>query len=198
MSKRKLLNDGDDVIYHYLQKILQQDEELFPPLVSRLIADLGIWLSPTLYQKWPVLVPFAVRDNSCRKGASKDGREHWGEPAKEGFFRDDNSLIKGLPKPLRIRSSASQELYDKRFLGKGYVASHAWRVHDNPETNSFIPNLVWLPKQVSKLTDRPGSFAQRYPGHLYQALPRRKAPRASGKHHNSNLEGTSCPRRRGW
>ena len=28
------------------------------------------------------------------------------------------------------------------------------------KTNSFIPNLVWLPKQIAKLTDREDSFAQ--------------------------------------
>jgi hypothetical protein len=28
--------------------------------------------------------------------------------------------------------------------------------------NSFVPNLVWLPVQISKLTDREGSFAQRF------------------------------------
>ena len=29
------------------------------------------------------------------------------------------------------------------------------------QTYSFIPNLVWLPKQISKLTDREGSYAQK-------------------------------------
>ena len=28
--------------------------------------------------------------------------------------------------------------------------------------NSFVPNLVWLPVQISKLTDREGSYAQRF------------------------------------
>ena len=32
--------------------------------------------------------------------------------------------------------------------------------------NSFVPNLVWLPVQISKLTDREGSYAQR----LLQAI----------------------------
>ncbi len=45
----------------------------------------------------------------------------------------------------------------------------------DPLTNSFIPNLVWLPVQVSKLTDREGSFAQRFLQALaikiYRSLP---------------------------
>jgi hypothetical protein len=32
----------------------------------------------------------------------------------------------------------------------------------HPLTNSFIPNLVWLPAQVAKLSDREGSFVQTY------------------------------------
>lgn len=36
-------------------------------------------------------------------------------------------------------------------------------------TNSFVPNLVWLPAQVAKLTDREGSFAQAF----LQALSRK-------------------------
>lgn len=44
-------------------------------------------------------------------------------------------------------------------IGNGFVASHVWRKLTNngsasqhPLTYSFIPNLVWLPTQVAKLT----------------------------------------------
>jgi hypothetical protein len=54
-------------------------------------------------------------------------------------------------------------------LGNGFVASHIWREINKTDelasrltfTNSFIPNLVWLPKQISKLTDRENSYAQK-------------------------------------
>jgi len=50
------------------------------------------------------------------------------------------------------------------------VACHIWqKILDRPRlstknylTNTFVPNLVWLPKQIAKLTDREGSFTQRY------------------------------------
>ena len=42
------------------------------------------------------------------------------------------------------------------FARTGVLASRI------PKLNSFVPNLVWLPKQIAKLTDREGSFAQRY------------------------------------
>jgi hypothetical protein len=91
-------------------------------------------------------------------------------PSAAGYFRDDNSLIKNLPRTLPIQAPGNP-LYDGHTLGDGFVAAHVWReISDNiaklssrdPITNSFIPNLVWLPKQVSKLTDREGSFAQTY------------------------------------
>lgn len=52
-------------------------------------------------------------------------------------------------------------------MGSEFVASHIWRVvnHDQlasriPLLNSFVPNLVWLPGQVAKLTDREGGIVQ--------------------------------------
>jgi len=87
---------------------------------------------------------------------------------KKGYLRDDNSLIKDIFNTCPIKSPEIKQ-YNKHFLGKGFVASHIWREVNNsdklastlPFTNSFIPNLVWLPKQISKLTDREGSYAQK-------------------------------------
>ena len=51
------------------------------------------------------------------------------------------------------------------------MACHVWRLKAGTgadlssrdrDTYSFVPNLVWLPVQVAKLTDREGSFAQAY------------------------------------
>ena len=52
-------------------------------------------------------------------------------------------------------------------MGTEFVASHVWRVvrHDKLASrlamlNSFIPNLVWLPSQIAKLSDREASPLQ--------------------------------------
>jgi hypothetical protein len=89
-------------------------------------------------------------------------------PVRAAIFRDDNSLIKGVPRGFPIHNPANP-LMDRRKLGTGFVASHVWRVlvgggHANrePQTYSFVPNVVWLPSQVSKLTDREGLFVQSY------------------------------------
>jgi len=87
-------------------------------------------------------------------------------------MRDDNSEIKGLHRSLKVATSRIGT-YRGRSLGKGFVASHVWRTPPlqrsdmllaarDPLTYSFLPNLIWLPSSVAGLTDREGSFAQRY------------------------------------
>lgn len=115
----------------------------------------------------PLLTPYAVRDHTARKDVKAGRPEAWGSPNSEGYFRDDNSAIKGIPTALAIESRFSE--YNGARIGKGFVASHVWRkttdggsAPRHPLTNSFVPNLVWLPTQVAKLSDREGSFVQTY------------------------------------
>ncbi len=179
MSKINII-DGDNIIYHYIQKTLLSDSEpdsFTRTLIERLLADLSIWFPPEVYRQIPILLPYVVRDHKCRKKNS-DGTDEWGTPNDFGFLRDDNSLIKPIVKSLMISGNSVKE-YNRKKLGKGFVASHIWReltpkfegrlASTLPQTNSFIPNLVWLPRQISKLTDREGGFAQQ----LLQSLSRR-------------------------
>lgn len=165
--------DGSNILYHYLQKNLYQDDLwFFQILVAKLVTSLAIWFRPSFYQRFPLLRPYAVRDATCRKRNNPQGIEQWGCPNEKGYFRDDNSLLKNIPSSLNI-TSPLKALYNGKTIGNGFVASHIWRGvnHDytddlyasrDPWTYSFIPNIVWLPAQVSKLTDREGSFSQLY------------------------------------
>ena len=99
-------------------------------------------------------------------GVDQGVPDNWGAPDERGFLRDDNSLIKGLPKSLSVSTPTAGPLARAR-MGNEFVASHVWRVVDHadlasrlPLLNSFVPNLVWLPAQVSKLSDREGSAVQ--------------------------------------
>lgn len=162
--------DGNNIIYHHLQKDLKNNDlELFQKFIVMVINDLGIWFSPEVYQLMPILRPYVVRDSNCRR--RQGGVEAWGAPDENGYLRDDNSLIKDLPNSLYIHSP--KKYYNGNRIGKGFTASHIWRAikyskvraklaSNDPMLNSFVPNLVWLPKQVAKLTDREGSFAQLY------------------------------------
>jgi hypothetical protein len=161
--------DASRLFYHYLQKeLLQNDIWLFQMLTARLVAALGIWLDPRIYERLPIVVPYALRDPTSRGNKARGLPDIWGAPDEGGLFRDDNSLIKGLPRSLPIRAGASQ-LYRNGRIGRGFVAAHVWRQLKNGGlaarhrlTYSFVPNLVWLPADVAALTDREGSFVQTY------------------------------------
>ncbi len=157
--------NGDDALYHYFKDAVAAKEPDIE-LVKGLILNLSIWLPPKVYQRLPILLPFAIRDPKCRKSANRP--EEWGSCDKNGYFRDDNTLIKAIPRGFRI--AGSNRFYQNKNMANGFVASHIWRklnntdelASHNPLTNTFVPNLVWLPRQIAKLTDREGSFAQTY------------------------------------
>jgi hypothetical protein len=166
--------DTRNLLYHFLQHDLASDDVwLFQALVARLVLRLGIWLPVDVYARMPLLVPYARRDPTCRGDTRRGIPDAWGAPDESGYFRDDNSLVKGVPRSMGVTSTLRH--YVGRRLGAGFVACHVWRVtrdgqlaSRNPGMYSFVPNLVWLPAQVAGLTDREGSFAQQY----LQALSR--------------------------
>ena len=179
--------DGDNIIYHIIQKqIIEAHDMDNPPdnvkyLIEQLLLWGGIWFRPETYREIPILLPYVIRDASCRKINASTGNHTWGHSNAKGFLMDDNSLIKGIPRALFINGTFSVLNGTKLNNANGYVASHIWRVLQNKRsvlasqwerTNSFIPNLVWLPSQLSKLTDREGSYAQRFVQHISGLLYR--------------------------
>lgn len=155
--------DGNNAIYHYLQKVIvAREDEFSRELVRRMILDLSIWFPLELYCAAPVLLPFCVRDSTVRS-------KEWGSANPQGCLRDNNSALKLLVVHYAIQSPRPA-VYPRSSRGHGFVASHAWRriridgrsqySTAHPRTYSFIPNLAWLPAQVAKLTDHEGSYAQ--------------------------------------
>ena len=159
--------DGSNILYHYLQKDMRKSEfPLYLQMVMKLVTDLGIWIHPDDYKRLPISVPYAVRDPMLTTKV----RAPWGTPQIEtGLMRDDNSIIKAIVKgKKKTMSSSVVSRYNGGYLGNNFVASHVWREIGTEERLSnrdhrlfsFIPNLVWLPKEVSKFTDREGSIIQ--------------------------------------
>lgn len=157
---------GDDLLYRFFRELFDEDSELATRLPTRMLGSMGIWLPLDVYYDWPVLLPWVVRDASCRGNRKRGIPDQWGAPDEHGFLRDDNSLIKALPRSLSVVTPDAGHLEGAR-MGNEFVASHVWRVVDHvdlasrlPLLNSFVPNLVWLPSQIAKLSDREGSPVQ--------------------------------------
>ncbi|WP_369370317.1 hypothetical protein AB1046_16170 [Promicromonospora sp. Populi] len=156
-------------LYRFLASgLASEDSETTPRapftwLTEELIIRLGVWWSPSGYARLPTMTPWCIRDRSARYDR---GPESWGAPRQDGYFRDDNSIIKKLPLPLNITTTPGHR-YAGRALskGRGFTACHIWRLLGDgyiagadPWLYSFMPNLVWIPKPIAPLTDQSGSL----------------------------------------
>lgn len=125
-------------------------------LTRHLLQRLSIWWSIEGYVALPTMTPWCIRDRSARYD---QGPESWGAPRADGYFRDDNSIIKKLPLGLRVESPDNTD-YNGRKPWRGFTACHIWRELEggtiggvDPWIYSFMPNLVWLPRPLAGLTD---------------------------------------------
>lgn len=136
----------------------------FTRLTEILLQRLSIWWAPDGYARLPTMVPWCIRDRAARY---QHGPESWSAPREDGYLRDDNSIIKKLPLPVRVRA-ASNHPYADRKPWRGFTACHIWRelqdgsiAGSDPWLYSFMPNLVWMPSPLSALSDSHESRVQR-------------------------------------
>jgi len=161
----KKLVHGDDLLYRFFLNLSDAEPDRFTAIAQSFVESMGIWLPVEVYQRSPVLRPWVVRDPDCHGNPSKGIKYRWGHPNKHGYAQDDNSLIKDLPRSQDLRGPRDSHLHGKR-MGTEFVASHIWRETSEglsnriPLLNSFVPNLVWLPSQISKLSDREDGIVQ--------------------------------------
>lgn len=167
MAANKKNVDGDDLLYRFFQELFSDESSGAEGLPLRMLATMGIWLPLDVYHDWPILLPWVVRDNKCRGNKKQGIPDQWGSPNEDGYFRDDNSLVKALPRTFSVQANAPLPVLRGARMGKAFVASHIWREVNHQDLasriallNSFTPNLLWLPRQVSKLSDREGSIIQ--------------------------------------
>lgn len=139
-----------------------------PVRLRALLLGVGVWLPYSIYRRWPVMLPWAVRDLASRPTGHSQGLDEWGSPNASGYFRDDNSMVKGLVRSLPIHGPECSP-YAGRTLGTGFVAAHIWRFTNgvrqfttrDPDLYSFLPNIIWLPKALAKRSDQEGGPVQR-------------------------------------
>jgi hypothetical protein len=173
MAAKKIVH-GDDLLYRFFLQLSESDPTTFAAITPMFLECTAIWLPLEVYERSPVLLPWVVRDNSCRPNG-RPVPDEWASPNKDGYLRDDNSLVKTLPRSLDVRGPKGSKLNGAR-MGTEFVAAHIWRkvntdklANQIPLLNTFVPNLVWLPSQIAKLSDREDGIVQR----TLQALSRR-------------------------
>lgn len=168
MARSDQLVDGDNVLYRMLHVLLDRHEDVAERVIDVMLDSTAIWFPPNVYQQLPILLPWVVRDPRCRprEVGGQVTADEWAAPDSRGYLRDDNSLIKNIPKALSIRGPTASLVTGAR-LGPAFVASHVWREVNSeklasrePRLNSFVPNLVWLPRQIAKLSDLEGGYIQ--------------------------------------
>jgi hypothetical protein len=110
-------------------------------LAERIISE-GVWFPPLLLKRLPVLRPYAIRDNACRKprGKNPTREEAYGWPNSEGFFRSDNTSVNKTRVSFPI--TGSHHLYHQRKLPNDFIACHAWRKIKDCGTSTLIPSFT--------------------------------------------------------
>lgn len=164
--------DALEVGPHRLRALLDAHSETWgATMVEALVSALSIWLPVDCFRRLPVLLPHVLRDNGCRKewcgaGHMKGSRgvglrDLWSTPSPEGYVRDDNSLVKNLVNKA-VAVSSRMDTLDGQKLVDDFVACHIdpMAAATDPWLNSFVPNLVWLPKPLDVFSDRNGQPVQ--------------------------------------
>ncbi|ROP51007.1 hypothetical protein [Streptomyces sp. PanSC9] len=165
------LVEGANILKHFVpDPVALREQDPFT-----LILQTGIWLPLEAYAEWPIMLPWSVRDLSCRS-AGGVRRELWSSPDQRGYCLDDNSFIKGTARSLSVVAPEGHPLAGAK-MARGFTAAHIWREVGQPVLASripllysFIPNLVWLPNAVAKLTDYEGQAFQRAAQRISVAL----------------------------
>jgi hypothetical protein len=137
-------------IYQSLAAVFTSDER-HRHTARRLLLATGVWMPLEVYTQWPVLYPWVVRDNQLAN--HEKGIAH----PISGLQRNDNGPIGRLKNGLPVSWATAGSAFHLKPLKRGqqqWWQSHVWEgMTTNPLTNSFVPNLVWLPEAVGRLTD---------------------------------------------
>jgi len=164
-------NSDRDSLYNVVLREWDSNSRIVKTLIDR----LSVWFPLGLYNRIPVVLPYVRRVPGCcpDKRIGRPDMRAWPEVGT-GICSDDNSQIKELRLLGPVKSVSRGNLGK---MSSGYTACHIWQkvfltgsdaLDDErhacniPILNSFVPNLVWLPKSVAIWTDSENSFAQRY------------------------------------
>ncbi|MFW9875134.1 MAG: hypothetical protein ACFFG0_18670 [Candidatus Thorarchaeota archaeon] len=134
-----------------------QNLDIIRKYIINLIYNCSIWLSPEFYQNIPIFLPFSVRERTSWQYRQKNlNGDNWGSANNNGYIIDDNSDIKDF---IRNAIIVNNKFSNDQKPRTGFIACHIWsNTTSNPRLYSFVPNIVWLPRPIAKLSDDQTSF----------------------------------------
>ena len=170
---------------HLAQRKVDRVADLASDEIVALALQFAIWIPQRTYQAVPWLAPYAIRRLRKRTEPNAPGpkRDLWGVPTADGFFTDDNSLIKAVVLRHAVRPVPNP--YGGQAITKGLVCCHVWpATTGDPLLFSFVPILVWLPRDLATYSDAhrqgpPHRVHEMLKGvavHRYRGLPTATAP----------------------
>lgn len=160
---------GTSAIFQSLARVFQRGGDQQRDAARQILLRAGVWMPVETYRAWPVVLPWIVRDNSVAPSKNKAAKT--GKPLIKtaspttGLMRSDNSPVGGLKNDLPVRwAGGLGETFKSKPIKVGaheWMQSHCWSflsgtsqsAATHPLTNSFVPNLVWLPDALGRLTD---------------------------------------------
>lgn len=137
--------------------VKNQNLDIIQKYIIDLVHSCSIWLSPEFYRNIPIFLPFSVRERTSWQHRQKNlNGDNWGSANNKGYVIDDNSDIKDL---IRNANIINNRFSDNQKPRTGFIACHIWpNTTSNPRLYSFVPNIVWLPRPIAKLSDDQTSF----------------------------------------
>lgn len=73
---------GDDLLYRLLLDLFGDDDAAYGHVPQLMLVSMGVWLPLDACAQFPVLLPWVVRDPTCRAGTGRSGQ--WGAPNPQG------------------------------------------------------------------------------------------------------------------
>lgn len=163
-QKTESIDEGMALRKYIHDDLRENDVPLFYQVSLRFILDVAIWIDPEDYKKYPIIEPLAYREQRWKALGWKRGQAN----------PDTAQLVDGNSHNKNYMNSAGTKIvsrkvkyYNNKKLvsGSGFVACHIWDEYGKECTKAtgdhrlftFIPNIVWLPKEIAYLTDIKGT-----------------------------------------
>jgi len=120
-----------------------------------LVENCTFWTAKFDYKKLPVVYPQRIRMHSDKEKEEKKNGKKEKIIDNRGFMHHGNPIREITKKKKRGRTIFGDFNYKGLKLDQGFEACHIWYdTTEAPPLFTFIPNVVWMPQIISRLSDK--------------------------------------------